>query len=519
LSEGSITKAASVLLYRHDQGPEIFVVKRSASLRFFGNFLAFPGGKLSRADAGIKVGRPNCGNDQSFRAEVVAAVRELFEETGVLLARDTSGNFPPQSTELDTLRGQLISGSVSFGQVLEKLELAIWPDDLNPIGNLVTPEFAAIRFDTAFFVAKCPPAQTAAVWPGELDEGCWLSAKEALERWIRGHCLISPPTLLMLDALRSCPADNMISRLVPALRSAHDDGLPVIPLSPEVLVLPLRTQALPPSTHTNAYLIGRERAYLLDPGPKEQAERDRLFAFLDKRVAAGTHIEAIVLSHHHPDHVGAAAACAARYGLPVVAHEWTAKALRDRIGVTRIIQDGDRLDMGTAPDGHHPWYLEAIFSPGHAPGHLVFYEPHYRLLFAGDMVSTQTSIVIAPPEGDLTVYLESLEKLRAIPSRLLLPAHGSASARPSVMLQECRNHREKREEMLLAALAGQPRRIQELAADLYKGVPKHLMRLAELQLQAGLEKLRKEGKAVSVEDGEGCSWQGLGPRLKTDRAN
>src|SRR5207237_720111 len=83
------------------------------------------------------------------------------------------------------------------------------------------------------------------------------------------------------------------------------------------------------------------------------------------------------------------------------------------------------LALGACPDGGGPGHLEALHTPGHAPGHLAFYEPHYRLLFAGDMVSTLSSVVIAPPEGDLVVYLRSLERLRTLDCRLLLPGHGN----------------------------------------------------------------------------------------------
>src|SRR5262249_40519856 len=161
---------------------------------------------------------------------------------------------------------------------------------------------------------------------------------------------------------------------------------------------------------------------------------------------------AVVLSHQHPDHIGAANAVAERYHLPIWAHPRTAEVVAGKIAVQRTIKDGDRLDLGSAADGC-PWCLEAIHTPGHAAGHLAFYEPHYRLLFAGDMISTLSSIVIAPPDGDLAVYLQSLEKLRKFDTRLLLPSHGSPTVRPAAVLEEALAHRREREQQLLAALA------------------------------------------------------------------
>jgi hypothetical protein len=119
------------------------------------------------------------------------------------------------------------------------------------------------------------------------------------------------------------------------------------------------------------------------------------------------------------------------------------------------------------------------------------------------MVSTLSSIIIAPPDGDLVIYLDSLRRLQAYDCRLLLPSHGSASSRPRQTLEECLAHRAKREEQLLAILGPQPRRIPELLPELYKGLPEALTRLAELQMLAGLQKLEREGRvAVLNEDGE-----------------
>ena len=159
------------------------------------------------------------------------------------------------------------------------------------------------------------------------------------------------------------------------------------------------------------------------------------------------------------------------------------------------MEDGDRIELGT------DWHLEAMHTPGHAPGHLAFYDPHNRFLFAADMVSTMTSIVIAPPEGDLTVYLDSLRRLLTVDCRLLLPSHGSPSSRPRQTLEEALAHRAKREEMLLAALGATPRTIPELTAEMYKGLAAPLMRFAELQVLAGLQKLQREGRVDPAGDG------------------
>src|SRR5207248_2612772 len=169
--------------------------------------------------------------------------------------------------------------------------------------------------------------------------------------------------------------------------SLSGGDIPAIWFSPGVLMLPLFCEGLPPSTHTNAYLVGTDSLYLFDPGPTDAAEQQRLFTAVDRQLSrTGKRLTAVVLTHQHPDHIGAATACALRYQVPILGHPLTARALAGKVEVQPSLQHGSRLELGQAPDGGGAWYLEAIHTPGHAAGHLTFYEPHYRLLFVGDMI-------------------------------------------------------------------------------------------------------------------------------------
>jgi glyoxylase-like metal-dependent hydrolase (beta-lactamase superfamily II)/8-oxo-dGTP pyrophosphatase MutT (NUDIX family) len=498
-----ITEAASVLLARGPGSAEVFAVRRAAALRFFGGFHALPGGKVNPGDNEAAAQMPS---PDPLDVRRVAAARELFEETGVLLARRADDSFFPSGPDLARLRSALIEERLSFSNILDQIALHLRREDLVFAGSLVTPPFTALRFDTAFFVAELPPGEEAEVWPGELDEGRWTSAADLLDCWDRGACLVSPPTVSLLEAIRGRPVAEAPAHVAPLLRSLEAGAIPPIFFAPAVQMVPLRTVGLPPGTHTNAYLVGRGPVYLLDPGPTDPAEQQRLFAVVDAQWEAGRRLTAVVLTHHHPDHIGAAAACASRYGVPVWAHPWTARALADRVKVTRESGEGERLDLGTAPDGGR-WHLEALHTPGHAPGHLAFYEPHYRLIFAGDLVSTLSSVVIAPPHGDLAAYLASLGRLRELDGRLLLPGHGGASARPRETIDEALAHRAKREEQLLRALAPGPRTVAELVPELCRGLPEGLTRLAAMQVLAGLQKLQREGRAEASDAGGREAWR------------
>jgi ribonuclease/clavin/mitogillin len=392
----------------------------------------------------------------------------------------------------------LIAEELAFANFLSEHGLTVRAEDFALIGEITTPEFAPARFATTFFVAHLPTGQGTDVWPGELERGEWVDVQELLARWRRGD-LLTPPSVMTLQAFGHRPVDDAPEALGPILRRLADGAMHPIYFAPCVQMIPLKTVALPPSTHTNAYFVGNGPRYLIDPGASDADEQARLFQVLDEEQP----LSAILLTHHHPDHVGAAAICRERYGVPIWAHPRTAQLLEGRVHVDRMLDDTP-LSLGPHPADGGPWHLCPLHTPGHASGHLAFFDPFYGLLFAGDMISTATSIVIAPPDGDLAVYLQSLQELRKLPARLLLPAHGNVSAQPTAVIDTALEHRAKRERQLVDALGEGPAAIDELTQRLYRGTPESLMRFARAQVLAGLLKLQGEGRALSL---GGDRWQ------------
>jgi glyoxylase-like metal-dependent hydrolase (beta-lactamase superfamily II) len=283
------------------------------------------------------------------------------------------------------------------------------------------------------------------------------------------------------------PSLEALYEQVRAVAPPAPDGPPpeLRPVAPGIRVLALRTPTLPPAAHTNIYLVGPDAGpvAVIDPGspyPDQQAILDR--------VLASAPPAAILLTHHHGDHVGGATALAERWSVPIAAHPATARRLAGRVAVSHHLEDGDTAHGVTA-----------IFTPGHAEGHLCYAVGDATI--AGDMVAGVGTILIDPSEGDMALYLASLERLLARPQMALLPAHGPAIPDGHAKLREYLAHRRMRESMVAAALREAPRTLGELVAEAYRDTPRPLWGLAERSMLAHLVKLAREQRAVDRGDG------------------
>lgn len=264
-------------------------------------------------------------------------------------------------------------------------------------------------------------------------------------------------------------------------------------VAPGIAGVAVRTPTLPPATHTACWLVGEGALLAIDPGSPYP---DQQHALADAIAARGA-LEAVVLTHHHGDHVGGAAALAAQLGAPIWAHPATA-ALLPGLTIARALGEGDVLAIG----GRR---LRVLFTPGHAAGHLCFRDEASAATVVGDMVAGLGTILIDPQEGHMATYLASLERLLGAEAAVgaLLPAHGPVIADGPAKLREYLVHRRMREARVLAALADEPRGAAELCAVAYADTPRFMWPLAERSLLAHLVKLAEEGRAIS----DGSAWR------------
>jgi len=266
-----------------------------------------------------------------------------------------------------------------------------------------------------------------------------------------------------------------------------------------VRMFPVRTPTLPPATHTNCYIVGDRELVVIEPASPWPDEQARLDAWLDALAGQGRRVREILLTHHHQDHVGGVDHLRRRLGVPVAAHRATAELVRSRFPVDRLIEDGEVLVLDRGKPGERR--LRAIFTPGHAPGHLCFLEEVTHVLIAGDMVAGVGFIVIDPPEGDMALYLASLARMKAFGARALYPAHGLPIADTGARLDEYVKHRLAREAKVASALSTEERPLSELLPIVYGDTPLFLHPIAARSLLAHLQKLRADGRAREASPG------------------
>ena len=256
-------------------------------------------------------------------------------------------------------------------------------------------------------------------------------------------------------------------------------------------------------THTGTWthLIGDTSLVVLDPGPDLPAHRDALMTAI-----AGRPVAAIVITHNHRDHSPLAPALSAATGAPIVG---AAVIALDDAGPRaddgfdrayapgRVLTDGERLTGGD-------WTLEAIATPGHTSNHLSFSLVGTGVLFPGDHVMGWSTTVVSPPDGDMTDYMTSLEKLLARDGdRIYYPAHGDPIENPRRLVRGLLGHRKQREGQIMRLLAADVGALPDMVGRMYAGLDPRLVPAAERSVLAHLIDLRARGLAI----GEGATWR------------
>ena len=528
-----VRPAATVLLLRDTpQGIEILMTRRSMNASFAPGAYVFPGGGIDGLDAAshAQANRRATQSDLHL-TQAIAAIRESFEELGILLARRPDGTLASANdiAALDR-KAPFAAQCAERGLVLAASEVFV-------LAHWITDRDLPRRFDVPFLVARMPEGQTPVADETEQFEPVWVRPADALARHKAGQFFIIFPTIRTLERLQafasvdavldacaateqplwtSCPRAGLLAgkearymehempygelalvcpdgQIVHALDWQNEQPTPLLR---NVMRLTAPNPGVMTGPGTNSYLVGDPRTgYIaIDPGPADAEHIDRLWR------AAGGQIRMIVCTHSHPDHSPGArplqALCEPRppiLGLP------SAPTARKASEFTpdRTLADRERLVL-TAVDpqgGGYTHTLEVLHTPGHAANHLCLVLLEDGLLFSGDHILNGSTTVIDPPDGDMTAYLDSLDRLAAACAEqaiaFILPAHGYVLGDAADAISRLKAHRLQREARVIAAMRAQPDgTLEEWVEAAYADVPPRMWPVAARSLLAHVERLR-----------------------------
>lgn len=536
-----VRAAATVLLLRDSEaGIEVLMTRRSVTASFAPGAYVFPGGQIDAADeaaAHIAARRPTQSGLQLTQA--IAAIREGFEELGVLLARHADGR--PVSAQYIASMDRDTASPVSFAEQCAARGLVLASDQVFTLAHWITDRDLPKRFDVPFLVARMPEGQTPTADESEQFEPCWVRPADALARHAAGSFFMIFPTVRTLQRLAayasvdavlqacapqggaeqplwtSCPRAGLLrgqdarymesdspygelalvcpdGQLLHALDWQSERAVPLL-RNVQRLTAPNPGAMTGPGT--NSYIVGdAATGYLvIDPGPNDAGHIDRLW-----RATEGN-IRMIVCTHSHADHSpGAAPLQALCKEKPPILGLSSAPTARSsaRFTAERELRDGERLVLaGTTAEGEPVTHtLRAIHTPGHAANHLCLVLEEDGLLFSGDHILNGSTTVVDPPDGDMNAYLDSLDKLDAACEAggidFILPAHGHVIGSARGAIAQLKAHRLKREAKIAAAMqrlpGGTPDDWLPLA---YDDVPERMWPVAARSLAAHVARIRQ----------------------------
>jgi len=522
--------AATVLLVRDGaSGIEVLMTRRSATASFVPSAYVFPGGGIDAADAqahDIAARRP--AQDDRRLTEAIAALRESFEELGVVLARHADGR-PLSPAEIDGLdrHRPLIAQCRERGLVLST-------DEVFVLAHWITDPSLPRRFDVPFLVARMPEGQTPVADDVEQFEPAWIRPTDALAQHKVGNFFMIFPTIRTLERIAnfatvdalleacasgkplwtSCPrggwlngADTLfmeheaafgeLELVCPDGQIAHHLDWRAdrpLPLLRNVTRLTAPNPGVMTGPGTNSYLVGDPRTgyVAIDPGPDDKEHIERLWR------AAGGDIRMIVCTHSHVDHSPGArplqALCADKPPILGLASAPTATAA-SFFTPDRALADGEELVLEGGGNRHT---LKVVHTPGHAANHLCLVLREDGLLFSGDHILNGSTTIVNPPDGDMTDYLDSLDRLAAECQtggiEFILPAHGHVLGSAPRAIAQLKAHRLQREAKVVSAMQARPEgTLDDWVPLAYDDVPERMWPMAKRSLLAHVQRIEALG--------------------------
>ncbi|HYW58213.1 MAG TPA: MBL fold metallo-hydrolase [Polaromonas sp.] len=535
--------AATVLLMRDSaQGIEILMTRRSTTASFAPGAYVFPGGGIDAADAAAHAHSTRRATQTDLHlTQAIAAIRESFEELGVLLARHADGSHATTAdiAALDRKATLAAPDQTSpFAAQCRERGLTLAGDQVFVLAHWVTDRDLPRRFDVPFLVARMPEGQEPVADESEQFEPCWVRPADALARHEAGGFFMIFPTIRTLQRLQqfktaeavlqacaaseqplwtSCPRAGLLAG-AEARYMEHEapygelaltspDGQMVHALDwqsaqPVALLKNLMRLTAPnpgvmTGPGTNSYLVGDPNTgYIaIDPGPADMDHLQRLWR------AAGGNIRMIVCTHSHADHSPGAKPLQAMCSVPPpilgLPSAPTARAA-SQFTPDRSLSNQELLALtGNGPEGEITHSLKVIHTPGHAANHLCLVLVEDGVLFSGDHILNGSTTVVDPPDGNMNAYLDSLDLLSAACDEhhieFIAPAHGYVLGEAKTVIAQLKAHRLKREAKIIGVMQAQPQgSIDEWVASAYDDVDPRIWPVAKRSLLAHVERIQAQ---------------------------
>lgn len=536
-----LRNAATVLLLRDTaNGIEVLMTRRSMTASFAPGAYVFPGGGIDAADgAAHDYSTRRATQSDLHLTQAIAAIRESFEELGVLLAKHADGR------HVNTADIAALDRKAPFAAQCQARGLTLAGADVFVLAHWVTDRDLPRRFDVPFLVARMPEGQEPVADESEQFEPEWIRPADALARHATGKFFIIFPTIRSLERLQhhatvnavlqacasekplwtSCPRAGFLQG-VEARYMEHEaaygeleltspDGQIVhhldwqtdapVRLLKNVMRLTAPNPGVMTGPGTNSYLVGDAASgYIaIDPGPADADHLQRLYN------AAGGDIRLIVCTHSHPDHSPGArplqAICEAAGKRPQIAGLPSAPTARadstftpDRVLLNQellaLVSIGQKAD--SIPEiNQNSYTLKVLYTPGHAANHLCLVLVEDGLLFSGDHILNGSTTVINPPDGNMNAYLDSLDLLSNACDEhnidFILPAHGYAIGQAKTAIAQLKAHRLRREAKIMSVMQTLPDgTLDDWVPLAYDDVDERIWPVAKRSLLAHVERLQ-----------------------------
>jgi len=268
-------------------------------------------------------------------------------------------------------------------------------------------------------------------------------------------------------------------------------------VSPMILLVIARNPGPFTFTGTGTYIVGRGQVAVIDPGPDLPEHLEAILAALEP----GEKVSHILVTHHHSDHSPLAGPLKAKTGAPIYGCAVGVQAEESTIRTEAGADLGFSPDISLCGGGQiiegEGWTIEAVATPGHTSNHICFALKEENALFSGDHIMGWSTTVITPPDGDMTDYMESLERVKARGYEVLWPTHGPPIRDVTPFIEAYAAHRRAREAQVLQAVKDGHGKIVEMVPVLYADVDPRLHPAAARSVLGHMIDLVRRGKVVT----------------------